>query len=94
MLKAIPITQILESTTATKDQVKKPEIKVAAFIVEHSLPFQIMGHLSDLVKTFPHSKITLEFARKNTKTRSFVKHVIERRFRCEIEDILHKVSSH
>ena len=49
-----------------------------------------MDHLSDLVKTFPDSKIALEFTRKNTKTRSFPKHVIARRFRCELEDILHK----
>ena len=31
------------------EQVRRAEIKVAAFVVEHNLPFQLMDHLSDLV---------------------------------------------
>ena len=50
-----------------------------------------MDHLSDLVTTaFPDSKIALEFSSKHTKTRSIVKHVIAKRFRCELEEILQK----
>ena len=43
-----PITQML-SRDYHSEQVKKAEIKVAAFIAEHNLPFCIMDHLSGLV---------------------------------------------
>ena len=50
----------MATQTHLKEQVKQAELKVAAFIVEHNLLFQVMDHLSDLVsKTFPDSKIAL-----------------------------------
>ena len=40
------------------EQVKKAEIKMATFVVEHNQPFAVMDHLSDLVKViFPDSNI-------------------------------------
>ena len=45
------------------DQMKKAEIKVAAFIVEHNLPFH---HLSGLISvSFPDSWIVQEFCSKS-----------------------------
>lgn len=86
--RARPITQLLTQTPHS-EQVKKAEIKVAAFIVEHNLPFRIMDHLSDLVAaTFPDSKIACEFSSKRTKTRSIVKHVIAQRFRNDLVEVL------
>lgn len=71
------------------DQVKQAEIKIAAFIVEHNLPFHVMDHLSDLVSNaFPDSKIALEFSCKRTKTRSIAKHVIAKMLRDELEELL------
>ena len=51
-----PITQMVTHGRLV-DQVKQAEIKMAAFIVEHNLPFHVMDHLSDLVSNvFPDSK--------------------------------------
>lgn len=83
-----PITQML-SRGSHSDQVKKAEIKVAAFIVEHNLPFRVMDHLSGLVATcFPDSKIAHDFSSKRTKTRSIVKNVMAQQFRDQLEEVL------
>ena len=73
----------------TKEDVKKAEIKIAAFIVEHNLSFQVMDHLSEVIKeSFPDSKIAMEFSCKHTKTRSIVKNVIARKFRNQLQETL------
>lgn len=83
-----PITQMVTHGRLV-DQVKQAEIKIAAFIVKHNLPFHVMDHLSDLVSNaFPDSKIALEFSCKRTKTRSIAKHVIAKTFRDELEELL------
>ncbi len=43
-----PITALIVNDTIS-DKVKRAEVKMAAFLVEHHLPFQAMDHLSDLV---------------------------------------------
>ena len=49
-----PITEMVSIDT-TVEMVKRAEIKMAAFVVEHHLPFQAMDHLSDIVTDiFPH----------------------------------------
>ena len=66
---------ITQDTTAK--QVKRSEIKIASFVVEHNLPFNVMDHLSDLVtNVFPDSQIAAKFKCKHTKARSVVKHVL------------------
>ena len=71
-----PITSMVTQDTTSK-QVKRAEIKVASFLVEHNLPFNLMDHLSDLVTdVFPDSKIASRFKCKHTKARSVVKHVL------------------
>ena len=80
-----PITQMVTHGRLV-DQVKQAEIKIAAFIVEHNLPFHVIDHLSDLVSNaFPDS---IEFSSKRTKTCCIVKHVIAKRFRDELEELL------
>lgn len=78
---ARPITDMVVSDTITQ-KVKMAEIKIAAFVVEHHLPFQAMDHLSDLVSSiFPDSEIAQSFHSKHTKTRAIVKHVLADNFR-------------
>ena len=85
-----PITEMVTSNV-TVEQVKIAEIKLAAFVVEHNLPFQVMDHLSDLVKEiFPDSNIACNFKSKHTKTRSIIKNVLAHRFRYELQDTLRK----
>ena len=61
----------------TVGRVKRAEIKATTFVVEHNLPFQVMGHFSDLVRDiFPDSKIASQFKCKHIKFRRIVKHVL------------------
>ena len=42
------------TTDRTLEQVKGTEMKIAAFVIEHNLQFQVTDHLSDLVgSSFP-----------------------------------------
>ena len=83
------ISTIMGPADSTKSDARKAKIKVAAFIVEHHLPFQIMDHLSDLVSTtFTDSKIASEFSSKHTKTRKIVKNVLAKKFRNSLEETL------
>ena len=38
------------TAVTVSEQVKQAEIEMATFVVEHTLPFAVMDHLSDLVK--------------------------------------------
>lgn len=43
---------------STQNSVQDAEIKMAGFLSEHDLPFNVMDYLSDLLpKMFPDSKI-------------------------------------
>ena len=73
------------------EKVKRAEVKMAAFLVEHHLPFQAMDHLSDLVTDiFPDSEIAAQFHSKHTKTRAIVKHVLADHFRGGLYEQLRK----
>ena len=86
-----PIDEIMVVDTST-DDVKKAEIKLVAFIVEHNLPFQGMDHLSDVVSTtFTDSKIAQQFSSKHTKTRSIIKNVLAKKFRNAFDEILRNI---
>ena len=86
--KTRPLSQMLTQDRHS-DRVKKAEIKVAAFIVEHNLPFRVMDHLSGLISvSFPDSRIAQEFCSKRTKTRSVIKDVMAKRFRDELHEAL------
>ncbi|XP_042145529.1 uncharacterized protein LOC121835415, partial [Ixodes scapularis] len=59
------------------DKVKMAEIKLSAFITEHSLSFKVMDHMGELVKTvFPDSKIAEQVRLHKTKCTSIVKNVL------------------
>ena len=62
-----PITS-MSTQDMTAKQVKRAEIKIASFVVEHYLPFNEMDHISDLVTdVFLDSQIAAKF--KHTKAR-------------------------
>lgn len=82
----MPLTQMTSTQALLKDQVKQAELKVAAFVVEHNLPFQVMDNLSDLVSQ------ASEFSSKPTKTRSIVKNVMAKRFHGELVKVLKHVN--
>ena len=73
------------------EQVKRAELKMAAFVAEHNLPFSVMDHLSDLFKEiFPDSAIAMKFKSKHTKTRSIVRNILAKRFKTELIETLQK----
>ena len=79
-------------TDTVQDQVKSAEIKMAAFIAEHNLPFSVMNHLSDLVKElFPDSAIVSKFSSKHKKTRCIVTNVLAKEFKTSIIETLKKI---
>ena len=79
-----PITEMV-TTDKTLEQVRRAEIKLAAFVVEHNLSFTVTDHLSDLVvKVFPDSAIARKYKSKHTKTRSIIKHVLADQFKDEL----------
>ena len=80
------------TTDTVSEQVKQAEIKMATFVVEHNLPFAVMDHLSDVVKdVFPDSNIASKFKSKHTKTRSIIKNVLAKQFRCDIIKTLRNI---
>lgn len=59
-----------------ENQVKEAEVRVAAFIVEHNLSFNISDHLSELIKSCsPDSRISKPLACGRTKCTGIVKNV-------------------
>lgn len=71
--------------------VKTAEIKLAAFIVEHNLSFNIMDHLCELLHTtFTDSEIAKNVKCKRTKTRAIINNVIGSYSRDVITRLLQK----
>ncbi|XP_063230874.1 uncharacterized protein LOC134535624 [Bacillus rossius redtenbacheri] len=57
-------------------QVKEGEIRLAAFLAEHNLPFNIMEHLPQLIKSVcPDSTVASHLVCKRTKATAIVKNV-------------------
>jgi len=60
-----------------KDNVKRAEIKLAAFIAEHNIPIQTVDHLIPLLKNiFTDSKIALDLSFNRNKCKNIITHVI------------------
>lgn len=66
----------MSSITRLQNQVKNAEVKFAAFIAEHNLPFSAALHADLFKSTFPDSKIAAEFKCKKTKTSTIIKNVL------------------
>lgn len=85
-LKQLPL---VSSATKLKTQVKMAEIKFAAFMAEHNLPFNTASHASDLFSSmFPDSKIASQFSSKKTKTSAIIKNVLGETSSLEVVSIL------
>lgn len=69
--------------------VKEGEIKLAAFVVEHNLPLNIMTHLPELIRSVcKDSDIAKKIASSRTKTTAVIKNVLGKSSREELVDIL------
>lgn len=56
---------------------KRAEIKLCGFMVEHNISFNVMNHLTDVVKDiFPDSEVAKNVQLKATKSKSIVKNVL------------------
>jgi hypothetical protein len=76
----------------SSDPVKEAELKLASFIAEHNLSFNLMDHLSDLLpRLFPDSKIAADVRCKRTKTKCIVKNALSPFFHGKLVD---KLKSH
>ena len=81
------------TTDRTLEQVKRAEMKIAAYVIEHNLPFQVTDHLSDIVgSSFPDSTIAKRVHSKHTKTRHIVKHVLANYFEDHLVETLKKTT--
>lgn len=57
--------------------VRKTDIKLSAFVVEHNIPFRVADHFAELMRScFPDSKIAGKLRLKRTKCTVIVKHII------------------
>ena len=61
--------------------VRDAEMRMAGFISEHNLSFNIMDHFTDLLpKLCPDSKIATQFKSKRTKTKCIVRNALAPHF--------------
>jgi len=74
----LKMIRFIGKTTTVKDEVKKAELVMTAFLVEHNIPFRVMDHFSDLVgKCFHDSEIAKEFPCKRTKAAALTYNAIQ-----------------
>lgn len=90
-------TRTLTSMPAVSGQtqldksVKEAEIRLAAFITEHNLPFNVMGHLVDVVKAAcDDSQIAKNVSCGRTKCTAIVKNVLGEQSRQDICELLRR----
>ena len=80
--KSRKVDEIFRRTDDTlNDKVKEAEIKIAAFLAEHNIAFNVMDHLSELIPTlFPDSQIASNIKCKRTKATCIVRNVLGAQF--------------
>ena len=67
------------------NSVKEAEIRLAAFLSEHNISFNVMDHLSDLLpKLFPDSNIANAIKCKRTKTKCIIRNALAPHFHQEL----------
>ncbi|KAK4299843.1 hypothetical protein Pmani_027915 [Petrolisthes manimaculis] len=77
--RATTVTTIFEKSNKQLDErVASAEIKIAGVLAAHNVSFNVMDHLSEVLKdAFNDSKIAQEFTLKRTKATAVVRNVIE-----------------
>lgn len=77
------------SNPLREKQVKEGEIKLAAFVVEHNLPLNIMTHLPELMRSVcKDSEIAKKIVSSRTKTTAVINNVIGKCSKEELRDIM------
>ena len=75
----------------SQEGIRNAELRMAGFLCEHNLSFNIMDHFSDLLPELcPDSKIAAQFQSKRTKTSSIVKNTLSPYFHEQHVDCLQK----
>lgn len=71
------VHQHASTSSSIDNSVKRAEIKLCGFMVEHNLSFRVMDHMTDLLKScFRVSKISENVQLKSTKTAAVIKNVL------------------
>ncbi|KAK5648347.1 hypothetical protein RI129_003239 [Pyrocoelia pectoralis] len=94
-IKAMPTTSSVADLfkkkvdTSEDKQIKRAEIKLAAYLTEHNISFNSVDHLTSVIKEcFPDSKIAKGIVLNRTKATQVVKNVIGRCCEENIDDLL------
>lgn len=83
-----PIENIFHENTREGTMTKRAEIKVAAFLAAHNLPFMLSDSLVPLIANIcPDSKIAQKMSMGRTKTTAIV-HEVGSQFSCDLADHL------
>ena len=73
------------------DSVKEAELRLAAFLCEHNISFNVMDHLSELLpQIFPDSKIATSIKCKRTKSKCIVTNALAPQFHQKLVSELQK----
>ncbi|VEN57131.1 unnamed protein product [Callosobruchus maculatus] len=68
---------VVKKIQKNAEMVKQGELRLAAFVAEHDLPFSIMEHLPKLIQAIcPDSKIAEELKCSITKSHALVEHIL------------------
>lgn len=74
-----------KQTSKTTELVARAEIKIAGVLAAHSVSFNLMDHLSDVLKdVFSNPKVAEEFSMKRTKATAIVTNVIGKSYKEEL----------
>ncbi|KAL4708244.1 hypothetical protein ACJJTC_013813 [Scirpophaga incertulas] len=79
--------------TSLESEVKKAEMKIAACLIEHNVPYRIMDHLSEIInQSFHDSEIAKKFSCKRTKSAAVAYNAIGEQFEKKMLEDLHSSS--
>ncbi|KAK4329212.1 hypothetical protein Pmani_000440 [Petrolisthes manimaculis] len=90
--RATTVTTFFEKSNKQMDErVASAEIKIAGVLAAHNVSFNVMDHLSEVLKdAFNDSKIAQEFTLKRTKATAVVRNVISKSYKEELANKLRK----
>ena len=68
-----------------RNETRRAELMITAFLVDHNIPFRVLDHLSDVLsKAFPDSLIARDFACKRTKSACLAYNILGQELKTEL----------
>lgn len=68
---------LTKKSTSLEKSVKQSEIRIAAFVVEHNIPINVMEHFLDLIRAVcPDSEVAKNITCGRTKTTKLISEVL------------------